>query len=131
MNKILTVIRKEYLERVRSKSFVIGTVLGPALMSMFIILPVLLAEKGGDDARTVGVIDVSGQYLEPLTAVLAAGVAPDGAAGQGKELGSLVGADRHQRDRSAFRTNLATHPPPGARWTSSGSPACISRTSLW
>jgi len=70
MSKILTVIRKEYLERVRSKSFVIGTVLGPALMSMFIVLPVLLAEKGGDDARTVGVIDVSGQYQEPLTEVL-------------------------------------------------------------
>jgi ABC-2 type transport system permease protein len=70
MSKILTVIRKEYLERVRSKSFVIGTILGPALMSMFIVLPVLLADKGGDDARTVGVIDVSGQYLEPLTEVL-------------------------------------------------------------
>ena len=37
MRKILTVIRKEYLERVRSKSFVIGTLLGPALMSMFIL----------------------------------------------------------------------------------------------
>ncbi len=70
MKKILTVIRKEYLERVRSKSFVIGTLLGPALMSMFILLPVLLADKGGDDARTVGVIDPSGLYFESLEEVL-------------------------------------------------------------
>ena len=35
MSKVLTIIRKEYLERVRSKSFLIGTLLGPALMSMF------------------------------------------------------------------------------------------------
>jgi len=71
VKKILTVIRKEYLERVRSKSFVIGTLLGPALMSMFILIPVLLAEKGGDDARTVGVIDPAGLYFDSLVEVLA------------------------------------------------------------
>ena len=43
MKKILTVIRKEYLERVRSKSFLIGTLLGPLLMSMFIVVPVFSA----------------------------------------------------------------------------------------
>jgi len=67
VRKILTVIRKEYLERVKSKSFLIGTLLGPALMSMFIVLPVLLADKGGDVARTVGVIDPSGLYFDSLT----------------------------------------------------------------
>jgi ABC-2 type transport system permease protein len=66
MKKILTVIRKEYLERVKSKSFIIGTLLGPALMSMFIIVPLLVADKGGDDARTVGVIDPSGAYFDAL-----------------------------------------------------------------
>ena len=70
MRKILTVIRKEYLERVRSKSFVIGTLLGPALMSMFILVPVLLVDKGGDDARTVGVIDPTGLYFDSLAEVL-------------------------------------------------------------
>jgi len=70
MRKVLTIIRKEYLERVRSKSFVIGTLLGPALMSMFILVPVLVADKGGDEDRTVGVIDLSGEVLEPLAAAL-------------------------------------------------------------
>ena len=66
MSKVLTVIRKEYLERVRSKSFVIGTLLGPALMSLVILLPMLLAESGGDEQRTIGVIDVSGAFFAPL-----------------------------------------------------------------
>jgi len=71
MKKILTVIRREYLERVRSKSFVVGTVLGPALMSMVIVLPMLLAESGGDDQRTIGIIDPSGLYYDEVVAVLA------------------------------------------------------------
>lgn len=71
MNKVLTIIRKEYLERVRSKSFVIGTLLGPALMSLFIVLPLLLADTGGDDVRTVGVIDLSGRNFEELDSILA------------------------------------------------------------
>jgi ABC-2 type transport system permease protein len=71
MNKVLTIIRKEYLERVRSKSFLIGTVLGPALMSLFIVLPLLLADSGGDDQRTIGVIDLSGQHFEKLNTILA------------------------------------------------------------
>ncbi len=70
MKKILTVVRKEYLERVRSKSFVIGTLLGPALMSMFIVMPMLLAESGGEDARTIGVIDPAGLYFDRMVEVL-------------------------------------------------------------
>jgi len=71
MNRVLTIVRKEYLERVRSKSFLIGTLLGPALMSMFIVLPILLAESGGDDERTVGVIDATGRWFGEFEAALA------------------------------------------------------------
>jgi len=70
MSRVVTIVRKEYLERVRSKSFVIGTLLGPALMSMFIVLPILLAESGGDDERTVGVIDLSGNWFDEFEAAL-------------------------------------------------------------
>jgi len=71
MTKVLTVVRKEYLERVRSKSFLVGTLLGPALMSMFIVLPVLLGDKGGDNERRVGVVDPSGMYFDRMVAVAA------------------------------------------------------------
>ena len=70
MSKVLTVIAREYLERVRSKSFVIGTVLGPALMSMFIVLPALMADKGGDDRRTIAIVDQSGVVRGPLSDAL-------------------------------------------------------------
>lgn len=63
MSRVLTILRKEYFERVRSKSFLVGTLLGPALMSMFIWLPVLVADSGGDDERTIGVVDLSGRWF--------------------------------------------------------------------
>lgn len=70
MKKVLTVIRKEYLERVRSKSFIIGTLLGPALTSLFVLLPMLMATTGGDDVRTVGVVDPAGMFYELLVQIL-------------------------------------------------------------
>lgn len=72
MSKILTVIAREYLERVRSRSFVIGTVIGPLMMSMFIVIPMLTAGRGLDDARTVAVIDRSGLPATALADALKA-----------------------------------------------------------
>ncbi len=48
MNKILLIIRREYLVRVRKKSFIIMTILTPLIMAGIIILPTYLAikEKG-------------------------------------------------------------------------------------
>lgn len=71
MKKMWTVVRKEYLERVRSKSFVIATVLGPALMSLLILMPMLLSETGKDEERVVGMVDPSGRWREPMAAAIA------------------------------------------------------------
>lgn len=71
MNRILTIVAREYLERVRSKSFVLGTVIGPALMSLFIVVPMLTADKGGDSQRTIAVIDQTGIVRGPLAEALA------------------------------------------------------------
>lgn len=58
MRKTWVVIRREFLERVRTKWFIIGTVLGPVFMGMVIVLPILMAERGGGE-RTVVVVDAT------------------------------------------------------------------------
>ncbi len=64
--KTWAVIRREYLERVRSKGFVIGTILGPLLMSALVLVPALLARSGAGEQRTIALVDPTGRVLQPL-----------------------------------------------------------------
>ena len=57
MRKIWVVIRREFVEKVRNKWFIISTVLGPLLMASLVVLPILLAEKGASERR-IAVLDV-------------------------------------------------------------------------
>ena len=61
MHKILLIIQREYLTRVRKKSFLVMTVLGPLLFAAFFIAPIWLATMEGD-AKLVEVIDESGLF---------------------------------------------------------------------
>lgn len=57
MNKILLIIQREYLTRVRKKSFIIMTLLGPLLMGALLTSPVLIAKFSGDETYRVKIID--------------------------------------------------------------------------
>jgi len=57
--KLWAVVKREYLERVRTKGFVIGTILGPLLMGGMMIVPALAARSGSKPLR-VAVLDGTG-----------------------------------------------------------------------
>ena len=70
MRKIWVVIRREFIEKVRNKWFIISTMLGPLLMASFVVLPILLAEKGASERR-IAVLDVgTDNFAGRLTDVL-------------------------------------------------------------
>jgi ABC-2 type transport system permease protein len=60
MKKTLIIIKREYLTRVRTKAFVIGTVVTPLLMLGLITLPVFFATRSSGAERSVTVLDQSG-----------------------------------------------------------------------
>lgn len=64
-SKLMAVIRREYLERVRSKWFVIATLFGPVLFGALMFLPALIAskDKGDADASNIEIIDATGVGL--------------------------------------------------------------------
>ncbi len=61
MKAILLIIEREYLVRVRKKSFIIMTILGPILLASIYIIPAYLMMREGDK-RTIAVIDESGLF---------------------------------------------------------------------
>jgi len=63
MNKILLIIRREYLTRVKKRSFIVMTILGPLLMAATIIVPVYLATRT-DEVKTVAVLDETGIFYQ-------------------------------------------------------------------
>jgi len=76
MGKIWVVVRREFLIRVRTKWFVVATVLGPVLMAAIILLPMLMATGGGGQ-RSIAVLDATqARFGERLTRVFNQPVVP-------------------------------------------------------
>ncbi len=66
MNTISLIIKREYLTRVRKKSFIIMTILGPILMASLFIVPVLMARYDENEVSKIQVIDESGLFKGKL-----------------------------------------------------------------
>jgi len=58
VRKVLAIIRREFVERVRTKWFWVGTILGPLLMVGIIGFQMLLARKAGGE-RHIAVVDAT------------------------------------------------------------------------
>lgn len=70
MQRLLAVLRTEYLEKVRTRSFVLGTFLLPVFFSAVTILPSLLMTMGVEKSMSVAVVDSSGRLFADLKAEL-------------------------------------------------------------
>ena len=69
--KIFAVTRREYIERVRTKAFWIGTLLFPGLFLALIGFQIVLSKKAGGE-RHLAVVDTTAALYAPLKAELAA-----------------------------------------------------------
>lgn len=69
MNKLKLIIAREYMAMVRSKSFLLTTLLMPVLILLCGGVPALIGylNDAGSDTETVAVIDESGHYAQALT----------------------------------------------------------------
>ncbi len=63
MNKFLAIVKREYVQRVRSKFFVVMTILGPVMLLVFTVVPGLLLSKKFGDTRIAIVDQTEGTKL--------------------------------------------------------------------
>lgn len=66
MNKTLLIIKREYLSRVKKKSFLLMTFLVPLLIIGMYALVIALSISGGDNVPTIEVVDDSGIFGKGL-----------------------------------------------------------------
>lgn len=62
MNKLLIIIRREFLTRVQKKSFILLTLLMPFIFAALIFVPLALAGIKDDSGKQVAVVDKTGLY---------------------------------------------------------------------
>ncbi len=66
MNKISLIIQREYITRVRKRSFIIMTILGPLLFAAFMILPVWLTQLEDSGVKTIGIAEFDKDF-QPIS----------------------------------------------------------------
>ena len=67
MNKIGLIIKREYMTRVRKRSFLILTFLGPILMAAIYIIPIMLALNASNENMRIAVVDESHWFEDRFT----------------------------------------------------------------
>jgi ABC-2 type transport system permease protein len=67
MNKLKLIIKREFLAKVRNKSFIIMTILSPLLMVGLMVLIVFLNQKNSEEIKTIAFVDESELLTEVFT----------------------------------------------------------------
>jgi ABC-2 type transport system permease protein len=66
MNKIFLIVQREFTTRVRKKSFLVMTLLGPFLFAAMIILPMYFATMEDKDMKLIAVVDSSHVFTDRI-----------------------------------------------------------------
>jgi ABC-2 type transport system permease protein len=78
LKKTFAVASWEFIERVKTKTFIVSLILTPLILIIFTVLPTFLAETGSRTIETIGLIDTSGVYLPLMREKLEEFRLPDG-----------------------------------------------------
>jgi ABC-2 type transport system permease protein len=70
MSKFFAVVRREYVQRVRSKMFVILTVGAPLMVALFTVVPMLIAGIRSGGPVRIAVLDETGRMYERVESAL-------------------------------------------------------------
>ena len=66
MNKIGLIIKREYTTRVRKRSFIIMSILGPILFASLMVVPALIAMSEDQEVKRIAVVDSSHLFMNVI-----------------------------------------------------------------
>ncbi len=71
MNKTWVLIKREYLSRVKTKGFIIGTLAMPLMVFVMLGIQIFMAQVGTKEKKILAVMDLSGQVAPALEEYMA------------------------------------------------------------
>ena len=101
MNKLWTIFKREYLTRVKTKGFIIGTALTPLLIILLTIGPGLLMNLKSEKTKHISVIDLSGIVYSELVAAL------NDTTDEGKKIYELTQVPATEENLSEIKSELS------------------------
>ena len=72
MRKILEVARWEYIEKIRTKAFIISVIITPILIILFSIIPTMVINESVESTKLIGIIDENQIDMDELNLELSA-----------------------------------------------------------
>jgi ABC-2 type transport system permease protein len=107
MGKLVVVFKREYLERVRSKWFLVGTLLGPVFFAMITVVPILISSKTkpSTDLANVTVIDATNSGMGERVAAGLRQRFPDSPAPEVRSVGAASLPREEDRATLSVRAN--------------------------
>jgi ABC-2 type transport system permease protein len=111
MDKLLAIIKREYVQRVRSRMFIVWTILGPLMLVFFSVVPALVFRiKAGEPTR-VAVLDQTGKMYERVRDALVdeRGTVQDEEESAGSDAVRNINSNPEERMRRASRDMSGTY----------------------
>jgi ABC-2 type transport system permease protein len=100
MRKFLAIVKREYLQRVRTKMFIIMTILGPVIMVILTVVPAMLFTMKAGNATRIAIIDQSGKLYERVQDSILRGDDKNKPGGE-QNVGKAFNANAQERVKNA------------------------------
>jgi ABC-2 type transport system permease protein len=99
MNKFLAVVRREYVQRVRSRMFLVVTVGAPLMVALFTVVPMLIAGIRTGGPVRIAVLDETGRMYERVSDAVSRTDAEDEAEGGARAGSPAAAMNQNGRER--------------------------------
>lgn len=66
MSKVGMIISREYITRVRKRSFIVMSILGPIIFAAFLIIPAWMATADDQEVKKIAIVDSSGMFINVI-----------------------------------------------------------------
>ena len=105
MNKFLAVVKREYVQRVRSKMFLLLTVGAPLMVALFTVVPILIAGIRSGGPVRIAVLDETGRMYERVESALSDKDGEEDAARQNQPAAAAMNQNGEERMKQAARAS--------------------------